>query len=1307
MDEEKVYYTIILRHDTSTNWMMNNPILALSEYGVEDDTHRVKRGDGQSNWADLPYEHFGLEYLVTYENLIGEVSDSRVLKDALNEKVDKSIFTENANGLIENITLTDEAGSLGLINRITKDVTTGGARQALLRIKSDDNSIQGVYTIDEEGIRTLNLKSYSHIYNYEAGKTYYLNEICYYDNKLYRCLEEEFVAEQAFTKAHWVLLASLHANDIKYNHLTSGLEATDVKGAIDELADLDSEKVKKTSRENKVYGTNEFGEQYLYNKDDLRKLDTVNHKQADLNKNVQLDASDINYLDTDPGLGTVRQVLDSKVDKTVAGQGARIVRDIQFEYNEPDGHITLIEDKVSLENGTSVIERKEINVVSERELSDNVTALNTRIDTEVNTLDTRITNEVSTLNTRIDTEVADLNDRVDEEVDTLNDRIDTEVQTINTAMQTEQTRVNSEIERLDGRIDDLTDTVADNKADIESKLDEAKIDYNTKINNAVNTLNNTIGREVDILNNRIDFEVNTLNTTIDDVEADINDRIDEEVQTLNDKIDGEESVINQRIDQEVATLNNTINTKETAMDNKKINKSIAPGLVSEIIAATESNEPTLKITTRNTTTETPTVSHLHFKAQGQILTRFQDADHIVIDSTNIDDKNNQQDTRLTNAETRISANEDNITTLQTHDASHDTTLALHAQQIADNTHDIQDLQADMTDANYDIGRLQTQNATQETHLTNLDELVQANADDIVTANQNISRNLQSITDLQANKANKTFANLTNNKVVGTIATEALQNNEIIKLGVTSVDPSTETTSNGILKVISSDNTIVATRDIDTGVIDLKANLDTDVNYFVTTEILSDTIPSENIIPLNTLTPTDKVQVEVHDIISDPEGTWARVQSINTTLETCVAVTFKKHAQAVWGTIKGNIADQQDLQEQFSDLETSITADITAEENARIAADDALQDNIDLEAQARQDADDALQANIDAEETARIAADNNLNSIKFDKSKAAHMFAATDATSTDYKNIYQSGIEIHAQKSTYVDSNSIELVSYYRTESGGGAKNLKLAFENRDIQIAFGNADYGDTIWENDLDWENQVKFRVQPENVIFDPSTSGLISTKLSPAIREVKEIVDTKVTLTDQINKVYGTDANGDQVVYDKNSFGKVDTVNNTQADANKNVQLDASKINLDDTAQATETLQSIINNLIADLQTQISTYAQNTLYVPTGTYTLQKYVTVENDQNVIIMAKILKNFTSDTTQSTLYDSFMKDVELGNLKLIGIPEQTEGGTTPDPQEYIDTFDDLNQVMGTDDEYNGLGGTEEEVEDILDDILGN
>ena len=34
MDE--VNYKIILRHDTSTNWVINNPVLLFGEYGIED-----------------------------------------------------------------------------------------------------------------------------------------------------------------------------------------------------------------------------------------------------------------------------------------------------------------------------------------------------------------------------------------------------------------------------------------------------------------------------------------------------------------------------------------------------------------------------------------------------------------------------------------------------------------------------------------------------------------------------------------------------------------------------------------------------------------------------------------------------------------------------------------------------------------------------------------------------------------------------------------------------------------------------------------------------------------------------------------------------------------------------------------------------------------------------------------------------------------------------------------------------------------------------------------------------------------------
>ena len=1321
MDEEKVYYTIILRHDTSTNWMMNNPILALSEYGVEDDTHRVKRGDGQSNWADLPYEHFGLEYLVTFEGLLGEVNDNLALKEAFNEKVDKNIFTENANGLIENITLTTEDGAIGKITRLTKDVTTGAARASYLIIKSDDNSLQGVYTVNDEGIRVLNVRAYSHINDYEAGKIYHINELCYYDNRLYRAVDEEFIAESTFTKSHWVLLASLHSSDIKYNHLTSGLESDTVKTAIDELADLDSEKVKKTSRENKVYGTNEFGEQFLYNKDDLRKVDMVNHKQADLNKNVQIDASDINYTDSDPSKGTVRQTLDSKVDKIVAGQGAKIVRDVQFEYNESNGAISLIEDKFSLEDGSSTTERRDINVVSEQELAGEVQTLNNRITNEVETLNNRVDTEVQTLNNRIDTEVETLNDRVDTEVEnlnttitnevnTLNNRVDTEVQTLNTTITnketaiynkieaehdeinarvdqevsdlndtiaTEQARVNSEISRLDtedvrldAKINDLTDTVAANKTDIETKLNEAKVDYNNKITNAVNTLNDTISDEVNTLNDRIDNEVETLNDTIITKETaiynritsehnNINDRVDQEVQTLNATINTKETNLYTKIAEEKEALTNIINTKDTAMDTKKIDKDIATGLVSEIIADTQSNEPTLKVTTKNTTTKTATVSHLHFKAQGQIQTKFQDADHIVIDSTNIDDKNAQQDTRLTNAEERITANETNITTLQAHDTVHDNTLALHAQQIAGNTHDIQDLQVDVTEAQTDIARLQTQNASQEAHLTTHDQDIQDINDAIIATNQNVSRNTTSITALQNNKANKTFANLTNNKVVGTLNTQELQNNEIIKLGIKSIDPSTETASDSILKVISSDNTIIATRDQDTGVIDLKANLDTDVNYFVTTEILNTTIPSENIIPLNTLTPTDKVNVEVHDIISDPEGTWARVESINDTLQTCVAVTFKKHAQAVWGTIKGDINDQSDLQGQFSQLETDLEADITAEENARIAADNNLQNNIDIvsgnlaqEITDRGDADTTLQNNINAEKLARQNADTALDTAKVDKTSLANKVYGTD-------------------------------------DSGD--------------QTTFDKSSLGNVDTVNNVQPDANKNVLIDATQINVDETAQTKVTIK-----SQLDNLNNNKVEKTSSANKVYGTDNNGDQTTFDTDSFGKVDTVNNVQPDNNKNVLIGTGDIASEDMDGVASTLaatiselQTIVGGLRFDLQTQIKAYTQDTAYMASGTYVTQKFVTVINGDGILIMGKVLRDFISDKQEATVFESFMKDVDLGNLQLVG------GSGSSEPQEYRQSFEILNQIDGNQDEYSGIGGTEQEVEEIFDDILGN
>lgn len=51
----KLNATILLRSDTSTNWLDANPILALGEAGYETDTHKLKIGNGTTNWKDLSY----------------------------------------------------------------------------------------------------------------------------------------------------------------------------------------------------------------------------------------------------------------------------------------------------------------------------------------------------------------------------------------------------------------------------------------------------------------------------------------------------------------------------------------------------------------------------------------------------------------------------------------------------------------------------------------------------------------------------------------------------------------------------------------------------------------------------------------------------------------------------------------------------------------------------------------------------------------------------------------------------------------------------------------------------------------------------------------------------------------------------------------------------------------------------------------------------------------------------------------------------------------------------------------------------
>ena len=288
-----------------------------------------------------------------------------------------------------------------------------------------------------------------------------------------------------------------------------------------------------------------------------------------------------------------------------------------------------------------------------------------------------------------------------------------------------------------------------------------------------------------------------------------------------------------------------------------------------------------------------------------------------------------------------------------------------------------------------------------------------------TINETINTKL---TELDIKKLDKAFTN----NLVNTLTYTGPQSSELFKLNKQDINPNDNSTSNSTFTIKSSDNTLVATPIMDSENlvgIDLATNLDIDVHYFVTSETLNTTIPSENTIQISSLTSTTSETVEVKDIVSDAEGTWARVQEINTEAGTLKCVTFAKHAQAVWGTIKGTITDQQDLKEQLD---------------------------------------------------AKVNLNNNTGTFVVDPK----------FNTTSGKNQYTI---------TY---------SAHHLEGGNGAGGF--GFNSPDDSITYSS---------QVISSQQGVGLIVNSENVVFNPLESGLASDKLSPAVRELKGLIDTTNT--------------------------------------------------------------------------------------------------------------------------------------------------------------------------------------------------
>ena len=378
--EEQKYYTIILRHDTSTQWEVNNPILKLGEYGVEDDTHRVKRGDGITAWSDLLYEEFGLKYLVTFENLKGDITDNSALTIALNERIPINIFSDNNYNILSSLSLTSNSEGILNISEVSKNIQNATSSYQNISITSKDSTIQSFTDIDETGKLNIDLKASGTISDFTSYYRYNYKQMCMYKNKLYRT-NKELVSEETFNEENWDLLFSKDAIDITYDPKKTNLSATNIQNAIDELTQFSQGKLNLSNEANKLYGTDETGLTKMYDIKSLVPVKTVNNIEPDNELNITLNSDNIKYNDAETT--TIKEKLDvlnsSKLNKNLGAQNKN-----KYLYIDNDGNIALSADAIVH------------SVTSDNGLVDNTDQLNPKVLRDDTKLDKDISNSLLT-----------------------------------------------------------------------------------------------------------------------------------------------------------------------------------------------------------------------------------------------------------------------------------------------------------------------------------------------------------------------------------------------------------------------------------------------------------------------------------------------------------------------------------------------------------------------------------------------------------------------------------------------------------------------------------------------------------------------------------------------------------------------------------------------------------------------------------------------------------------------------------------------------------------------------------------------
>ncbi len=214
----------------------------------------------------------GLDYLVSFENLKGSVNDNNDLKAALDNKINVNIFNDMNAKTVSAINIDNNDNNVLDISKTLKDVRTGANTLHKLIIKSNDSSIQSFWSLDNAGNKVIDLRATGSIGNFVPYFRYGLNQMCIYDEKLYRA-NKELVSEETFNPENWDLLFSKNALDIIFNPNKSNLISNNVQDAIIEISKFSQDKVSLSKERNKIYGTDNAGLTKMY---DILSLNNIN-----------------------------------------------------------------------------------------------------------------------------------------------------------------------------------------------------------------------------------------------------------------------------------------------------------------------------------------------------------------------------------------------------------------------------------------------------------------------------------------------------------------------------------------------------------------------------------------------------------------------------------------------------------------------------------------------------------------------------------------------------------------------------------------------------------------------------------------------------------------------------------------------------------------------------------------------------------------------------------------------------------------------------------------------------------------------